>query len=207
VSPVRVAAVCLLVVTGCRGEADEARTDLRAYLAHTKSWAPVDAEAARTIDRILKTQFVDEAEVRRQIADSRPRLLAHLEGLRAYSPRSKDVARIHARYVAAWERLLAGYAAIEEGFSTGDYTKLARGREAMEAWREDIVTVADELRELMEHFGVDGSGAVESRTRERDSQRSTQSTKSRACPAAMARNLSQKARSTARCARGTFASL
>jgi hypothetical protein len=183
---VRVSIALLLIAIGCQAAPNETRTDLRAYLARTKSWAPVDAEAARTIDRILRTQFVDEAEVRRQISDSRPRLLAHLERLRTYVPRSKDVARIHARYVAAWERLLAGYQTIEDGFSGGDYTKLARGREAMERWREEIVIVADELRTLMEHFGVEPTGAVESRGRERESQRSTQSTKSSAWPAAIA---------------------
>jgi hypothetical protein len=181
-----VPAALLLVVAACQAPPSETRTDLRAYLARTRTWAPVDAEAARTIDRILKTQFVDEAEVRRQIADSRPRLLAHLQSVRAYAPHSRDVARIHARYVAAWDRLLAGYQAIEEGFSSGDYTKLARGREAMEAWREEIVTVADELRGLMEHFGVEPTGAVESRVRKGGSQRSMQSTKSSACPAAIA---------------------
>ena len=180
------AVVLVLAVVGCRATADETRTDLRAYLARTRTWAPVDAETARTIDRILKTQFVDEAEVRRQIADSRPRLVTHLEHLRAYEPRSKDVTRVHARYVASWERLLAGYQEIEDGFSSGDYTKLARGREAMDAWRADIVAVADELRDLMEHFNVEPGGAVESRVAPRDSQRSMHSTKSSAWPAAIA---------------------
>ena len=170
----------------CQASPTATRTDLRAYLSRTKSWAPVEAEAARTIGRILKTQFVDEAEVRRQIADSRPRLLAHLESLRAYTPHSKDVARIHARYVTAWERLLGGYDAIEEGFSSGDYTKLARGREAMEAWRAEIVGVADDLRDLMQHFDVEPTGAVESRVRDGAPQFAMQRTKSSARPAAMA---------------------
>jgi len=162
------------------------RVDLRAYLARTQSWAPVESEAARTIDRILKTQFVDEAEVRRQIADSRPRVLAHLQALRSYTPHSKEVAGVHAHYVEAWERLLGGYDAIEQGFSSGDYTKLARGREAMEAWREGIVAVARQLRELMQHFDVEASGPVESRAREGVPQRSMQRTKSSAWPAAIA---------------------
>jgi hypothetical protein len=172
---------------GCTSSPPTAtRIDLRAYLARTQSWAPVEAETARTIDRILKTQFVDEAEVRRQIADSRPRVLAHLQALRSYQPRSKEVAAVHARYVEAWERLLGGYDAIEQGFSSGDYTKLARGREAMEAWREAMVAVARQLRELMQHFDVEASGPVESRAREGAPQRSMQSTKSSAWPAAIA---------------------
>jgi len=171
-----VAALAVAAV-GCQSTPPAAtRIDLRAYLARTQSWAPVEAEAARTIERILKTQFVDEAEVMRQIADSRPRLVAHLQALRAYTPHSKEVARVHAHYVEAWERLLAGYDAIERGFSTGDYTQLARGREAMEAWRAGIVPVAHELRELMEHFDVDASGPVESRVRDGAPQLSTHST-------------------------------
>ena len=182
----RALAAVFILVAGCQASPNETRIDLRAYLARTKSWAPVDAEAARTIDRILRTQFVDEAEVRRQISDSRPRLLAHLEHLRAYAPHSRDVTQIHTRYVAAWEHLLSGYQAIEDGFSSGDYTKLAHGREAMEAWREEIVIVADELRELMEHFGVEATGAVESRASESGSQRAAQGTESSARPAAIA---------------------
>ena len=181
-----VAVALVLFGLGCHGSPSTTRTDLRAYLARTKAWAPVEAESARTIQRILRTQFVDEAEVRRQIADNRPRVLAHLEALRGYTPVSQDIARVHARYIAAWEKLLAGYDAIEEGFSSGDYTKLARGREAMEAWRDEIVAVAADLRSLMQHFGIDADGTVESRGGAVDSQCSMQSTKSSASPAAIA---------------------
>ena len=138
------------------------RADLQAYLARMKSWAPVEAETERTIERILRTQFVDEAEVRRQIRDDRPRALVHLERVRAYAPRSKDVQHIHARYVSAWEDLLGGYDAIEQGFTSGDYTKLARGREAMKKWGVGIADVARQLRDLMQHLGVEPGGAVES---------------------------------------------
>ena len=138
------------------------RADVQAYLGRMKSWAPVEAETEHTIERILRTQFVDEAEVRRQIRDDRPRALAHLERVRAYTPRSSDVQHIHARYVSAWEDLLGGYDAIEQGFTSGDYTKLARGRAAMEKWGEGIADVARQLRDLMQHLGVEPNGAVES---------------------------------------------
>jgi hypothetical protein len=178
--------VLAALVLGCQGSPTATRTELGAYLARSKGWAPVEAETARTIQRILQTQFVDEPEIRRQIADSRPRLLAHVDRLRAYSPVSKEVARVHGRYLAAWETLLSGSDAIEQGFSSGDYTKLARGREAMEAWRSEIVSVADELRELMQHFGVEADGAVESRGRAAEPQLSMHRTKSSARPSAMA---------------------
>jgi hypothetical protein len=181
-------AMLLLVAVGaaCGTPSAAVRSDVLAYLERARTWAPVEAEAARAIDRILRTQFVDEAEVRRQIADSRPRILGHLERIRAYVARSHDVERVHAEYLAAWQRLLAGYDAIEEGFSSGDYTKLARGREAMAAWREHIVRVAHDLRELADRFGVDPGGTVESRARDPGGQCSMQSTKSSASPATTA---------------------
>src|SRR5438552_1815511 len=83
-------------------------------------------------------------------------------------------------------RRSGGYDAIEQGFSSGDYTKLARGRQAMEAWRREIEAVAGELRELLEHFGIEGSDALESRSRAGVLQRSTQRTKSSARPVATA---------------------
>jgi hypothetical protein len=107
------------------------------------------------LERILATQFVDETEVRHQIDESRPRILAHLEKVRAYVPLGARVQKIAKAYVATWEELLGGYAAIEEGFSSGDYTKLARGREAMAAWRDGILDVARELRELASEMGVE----------------------------------------------------
>ena len=61
--PRRFAALVLVsLAIACQTSPTATRTDLRAYLTRTKSWAPVEAEAARTIGRILKTQFVDEAE-------------------------------------------------------------------------------------------------------------------------------------------------
>jgi len=158
----RLGLALVLLALGCGGPPGAMRADLQAYLARMKSWAPVEAETERTIERILRTQFVDEAEVRRQIRDDRPRALVHLERVRAYAPRSKDVQHIHARYVSAWEDLLGGYDAIEQGFTSGDYTKLARGREAMEKWGVGIADVARQLRDLMQHLGVEPGGAVES---------------------------------------------
>jgi len=148
-------AVLLALALGCQSPPPATRSDLQAYLARSKGWAPREAEAARTVERILATEFVDEAEVLRQIADSRPRLLAHLERVRAYTPQSEDVLPIHRRYVGAWQRLLAAYDAIEEGFSSGDYAKLARGREHMAEWKNGILGVAQDIRQLMQHCGIE----------------------------------------------------
>jgi hypothetical protein len=151
----------LLLAMACGGSNGAVRMDVMGYLERAKAWAPIEAETAATVDRIFRTQFVDEAEVNRQIADSRPRIERHLGEVREYKPRSDDVERIHREYLKAWERLLAGYDAIETGFATGDYTKLAAGREGLDAWRGSIVWVADELRQLAQRLHVDPStGAV-----------------------------------------------
>ena len=171
----RPALTVLAALAACSRAPDATRIDLSAYLARSKTWAPAEAEAARTIMRIFDTQFVDEPEIRRQIADSRPRVLAHLAELRDYHPRSAEVGHVHERYLDAWQKLLDGYDAIEKGFATGDYTNLARGRQDLEAWRDTMVEVAEELRGLMQHFGIDANGTVESRARPPDHS-ATQST-------------------------------
>jgi hypothetical protein len=149
-------------MVACQSPPGATRTELAAYLERSRSWAPVEAETAKTIERILRTEFVDEAEVHRQIADSRPRLLAHLARVRAYSPHVDALRRLHERYVTAWQDLLAGYDAIDDGFASGDYTKLARGREAMGRWRDALVGVAADLRGLQQRFTRDAGGATES---------------------------------------------
>ena len=159
---VRRALAIVVLLSACGTPSSLVRTDLQAYVDRIQTWAPVEGETQRTIARILRTQFVDEAEVLRQIADCRPRVLAHLERVRAYSPRSPALEQIHTRYVAAWEGLLSGFDAIEGGFATGDYTKLAIGRRAMEMWQASIVRVADDLRDLMQEFGVAARGTTES---------------------------------------------
>lgn len=145
----------VLLAVACGKSTGAVRIDVLGYLERAKAWAPIEAETAATVDRIFRTQFVDEAEVNRQIADSRPRIERHLGQVREYKPRSDEVERIHREYLQAWERLLAGYDAIETGFASGDYTKLAAGREGLEAWRGGIVVVADELRDLAQQLNVD----------------------------------------------------
>jgi hypothetical protein len=120
----------------------------------------VESETARAIDRILSTQFVDEPEIAHQIGDDRPRVVAHLAVIRAYVPRTDAVRRIHAAYIDAWQELLDGYDAIEKGFSSRDYTLLGRGRDAMLKWRQQIMQVAGQLRDLMGQLGIDPAAAA-----------------------------------------------
>lgn len=159
IRPLHMSLALAIITAACGSPPGAERTDVLAYLDRARAWAAVEAETAQTLDRIIATQFVDEAEVNREIATSRPRLASHLERVRDYNPRTSDVARIHARYVRAWERLLAGFDAIDQGFSSGDHSKLAQGREAMGIWREQIIRVADELGELVRRFGIDAMGA------------------------------------------------
>lgn len=157
----RVGRVLALLALGCGTPQSTVATDVRAYLERSKEWAPRESEAERTIQRILRTEFVDEADVRRQIADSRPRLQVHLEQVRAYQARSEAVARLHERYVAAWQTLLAGFDDIGTGFDSSDQVRLARGREEIMAWRRGIVRVASELREMLHRYHIQPTAAAD----------------------------------------------
>lgn len=152
-------------VVACGAPPAALRVDVQAYVERSRSWAPIEAETAQTLDRILQTQFVDEAEVLRQIAESRPRIVSHLDAARVFEARSEPVRDIHRRYIQTWELLLRGYEATERGFSSGDFSQLARGREAIAAWRDGIVTVAQELREIMKRVGADAGGSPEATAR------------------------------------------
>jgi len=158
-SPCRLLALpCLAIVAAsCSTPPAAVRADTLAYLQKMNSWAPVEAETARTLERIMATQFVDEAEVLRQISESRPRVQRQLDAATAYEPRTADVRRIHATYIKAWRTLLDGYASITTGFEHGDQEKLASGRQAMLQWRDTIVEVAEELRALRDRVGVEMS--------------------------------------------------
>jgi hypothetical protein len=159
--------VIILALIGCGTPPGALRIELKAYVERSKEWAPIEADTARTLDRILQTQFVDEAEVLQQIADNRRRVRSHLEAVRGVVPASGRLRAIHERYIEIWETLLRGYEAIEQGFGSGDYIKLARGREAMTAWRDGIVRVARDLRDLMERYGVAADSLTKRRTARR----------------------------------------
>jgi hypothetical protein len=148
-------AALIALAVACSPSDTSVAADVQAYLSRAQTWAPVENEAARTIERILATQFVDEAEVRKQIADARPRVAAHLETVRKYVPRTSAVERVHRRYVASWGELLKAFGDIERGFDTGDYTHLARGREAMARWKDGVLAVARDLRRLVEEHDVE----------------------------------------------------
>jgi hypothetical protein len=137
-----------LLAAACSSAPGELRPDVEGYVRHLNDWAPAEAETARTIDRILATQFVDEAEVRRQIAADSPRVAHHVETIEAYSPATPPVRDIHRQYVEAWQGVASGYRSILEGLDGGDASKIAAGRRALEQWRATIVGVADQVRRL-----------------------------------------------------------
>jgi hypothetical protein len=147
--------VVLVVALACSSPQTQAlRADLTLYLQRANDWAPVEAETARTIDRILATQFVDEAEVRRQVTADAPRVAAHLARIEAVTPSSQELRDVHDRYVGAWKTLSEGYTALLRGLDTGDVPAISAGRKAMESWREDIVGVARDLRRLKDQAGL-----------------------------------------------------
>lgn len=102
----------------------------------------------RAVRRILETEFADEAEVRRQIAESLPRVEKQLALIRTYRPPGGEIQAIHASYVAAWANLQQGYVDITAGFESGDQAALGRGRRALVGWRNALPATATRLRAL-----------------------------------------------------------
>jgi hypothetical protein len=152
----------LALLAACSTPPAALRADTLAYLQKMSSWAPDEAETARTLERILATEFVDQAEVLRQISDNTPRVQSHLAEVEQYQPRTAEVRKIHAVYVGSWRTLLDAYGSITAGFASGDQTKLAQGRDGMARWRDAIMQVARELRELRDRTGVDPSDVTPS---------------------------------------------
>lgn len=147
-SNILVAILLLVVAAACNPTTAATRADLELYLKRANDWAPVEAETARTVARILATQFVDEAEVRRQIIADQPRVAEHLARIEAVQPTSEEVREIHRGYVDTWQRLARGYEAVLRGLDKGQVPDLAAGRASLEAWREGIVATARQLRRL-----------------------------------------------------------
>ena len=151
---VGVALLFIALAPSCSSPPAALRADVEAYLRRVNDWAPTEAETARTIDRILATQFVDEAEVRRQVTADAPRAKQQVDRLSAYQPRTPDVRDIHQRYVEAWRDLVTGYANIEAGIDAADAAKLSAGRRALEHWRSAVVETASSLRDLLQRTGA-----------------------------------------------------
>jgi hypothetical protein len=151
----RVLWVSLAVLAACATPPAALRADTQAYLQKMATWAPTEAETARTLERILATEFVDQAEVLRQIADNKPRAQRQLEEAEAYRPRTAEIRRIHASYIAGWRALLDGYQDITVGFETGEQSKLAEGRVAMARWRDAILGVARDLTTLRDRLDLE----------------------------------------------------
>jgi hypothetical protein len=145
----------LALLAGCSTPPAALRADTLAYLQKMASWAPTEAETARTLERILATEFVDEAEVLRQIADNMPRAQRQLNEAEAYRPRTHEIRRINESYIAGWRALLEGYKDIIAGFQTGEQAKLADGRRAMGRWRDAILGVARDLRALRRRLDLE----------------------------------------------------
>lgn len=138
-----------LSIAACGAAADRTlHADLTLYLQRANDWSPVEAETAKTIDRILATQFVDEAEVRRQVVANAPQITEHLARVEQVKPRSPELQDVHRRYVEAWRELASGYERILHGLDTGTANDIAAGRRGLEAWRGGIVDTAKELRRL-----------------------------------------------------------
>jgi hypothetical protein len=140
---------------GCASHGrDRLAADVDRYLRAMQGWAPVEVDTGDAIKRILATQFVDDPEVMRQIAESRPRIERHLHELRAYHPDTAAVRRVHREYVNSWLTLLRGYADVQHGLENVDAAQIAKGRVALLAWRRDLRKVAFDLRALADETGA-----------------------------------------------------
>ena len=144
----------VLVLGACGAPPQAERSDLQAYLRQVEQWGAVEGDTARTIERILDTQFVDEAAVYREIADSRVRIGPHLENLELAIPQTRRIRRIHTHYVGTWQRLLNTYRALEQGLREADQALVAEGRAGLLAWRRGLRGVADELRTAANDAGL-----------------------------------------------------
>ena len=146
-----------MLVAGCAAPSAPLRQkDLAAYMQQLTHWAPQEAEIGRSVRRILETEFVDEAEVRRQVAESLPRVDAQLAVVRAYRPAGAELQAVHDSYVEAWDTLQRGYADILRALDEGDQAALGRGRQALLAWRHALPATARRLRELADATNAAG---------------------------------------------------
>lgn len=139
-----------LAATACHHRDETVRTDRDAYLRQMEAWGPVQGATATALERILATEFVDDAAVLHELADARPRAETHIAVARAYEPRTPPIAEIHQAYVAAWDELVAAYAQVERGIRNADAADLAAGRRAFGSWRDAMMKTARDLRQLGE---------------------------------------------------------
>lgn len=137
----------LTIATSCSQERDHAQA-FQQHMNELAAWAPVEAETARSIQRILASQFVDEAAVRQEIAQAVPRIEAHLARIGPITPDDPDLRKIHERYRRAWHDILEGLQNIPAALDRADAQALASSRSAITAWRESMIEIANDLRRL-----------------------------------------------------------
>lgn len=156
-SPMALRVACLVAVVAycCQPEGAAVRADLIDYIRVLGEWATDEAETSSAISRILRTHFVDEAEVRRQITEDLPRVHRQVDRIRLVKPTTNRLRAIHERYINAWTRLSEGYSAILRGLDTGDASSLAAGRAELEQWRDLMVALAVDVRRLANQVGVE----------------------------------------------------
>lgn len=141
-----------IAIGACGRDDARLRADVSRYIQATADWAPVEAESARAVERIFATQFVDEAEVRREITELRPRVDRHIAVVRTYVATTPTLRTIHRAYIDAWNALAEGCDLIRSGLERDDPTHLAIGRERLAEWVAGLRQVAAELRTLADRL-------------------------------------------------------
>lgn len=112
------------------------------------SWAPVEAETARSIQRIFATQFVDEAAVRQEVSQTLPRIKSHLDRIASVAPSDSDLRDIHLRYQLAWRQLQDALIGLPDAIGRNDAGALAASRASMTAWGQAMMDIAADLRRI-----------------------------------------------------------
>ena len=134
--------------------------DVAQYMARINQWAPAEREASAAISEIFRSQFVDADLVTSIAHRMSPAIDRQLKAIASYTPNTQEIGAIHARYAGAWQRLSEGFDLIYEGMKADDGIHLAEGRRCLEAWSEEMITVAKELRKLVEAVGLSSTRTV-----------------------------------------------
>jgi hypothetical protein len=156
----------LLALAACessRGPRPALELDVAQYLARVKQWAPAEREASLAINEIFRSHFVDVDAVMSVTHRMLPSVDEHVAAIGGYAPRTPEIVKIHERYTRAWRRLREGLQQIDDGMKKDDAMLLAEGRRRLEAWSEDMVRVAAELRELADAVGISKTSSADVR--------------------------------------------
>lgn len=131
----------------CASDSDRSKA-FQGYMQQVTSWAPVEAETARSIQRIFASQFVDEAAVRQEVSQTLPRIKNHLDRIESVAPADSQLREINLRYRLAWQQLQEALIGLPDAIGHSDAAALAASRASMTAWGQSMLDIAADLRRI-----------------------------------------------------------